>query len=184
MKKIISLVLAMIMALSCTAAVMADAYTSTALEIEIELPTGMEVASEDQNDNGVVITLSLSGRDDAGYSISVGYDEKYEEYYTAILPDDLLQEIQEYYSSILDCTDYAAPEVMDISDGEEEMEYFNPLFVCGKDSNGQLVAQYVLVAEGYVIAVSGGTSADDFDDETYGALYDLYWNVLNAFFGE
>lgn len=34
---------------------------------------------------------------------------------------------------------------------------------------------------GYTITVVGGTSADSFDDDTYGAAFDLYWTTITSF---
>lgn len=37
------------------------------------------------------------------------------------------------------------------------------------------------VLYGYTITVVGGTSADSFDDDTYGAAFNLYWSTVTSF---
>lgn len=181
MKKLTCLMLVLLLCLSCCAA-LASTYEIEALEVEMELPDGLTVVNETETDEAVVLQLELDGRGDCMYTVTFSYFEDYEGYYTATLPDDLLEDLIAGYTNQLDCEN--EPSVIDITGGEDETAEVNPLFVAGKDANGQWVIAYTLVLDGWYFQVTGATSAEEFDEDSYGAAFNLYFAGMELFMGE
>lgn len=186
MKKLISLFLVAVMLTSCICAAFAEdsTYYSESLEAEIVLPAGLYVKGEEEYDDGVLITIGMEGRTDVGFGIRYSYYEDYEDFCTNNMPDDIFQQICDYYNSTLDCSKNAAPAVQDWSDGDPDYEDLNPLMVCGVNENGELMLYYELIYYGWDILVYGGIAGDDFDEESAYAAYQLFFNALDVMMSE
>lgn len=182
MKKLISLLLVIAMLTICTSVAFADSYYSENLECEIALPEGLYVKDETTEGDTIMFTIGMNGRDDVGYGIRFSYYEDYEDYCTNDLPEEMLKQLQDYYLSVLDCSNYAAPEIQDWSEGDEDYAELNPLMVCGVNENGELMLYYELIYYGTDILVFGGTTADTFDEETGYAAYSLFFSALDLLF--
>ena len=205
MKKLLALILALMMALTCGLAALAEEaeatdetgnteessdsqngaganpYTIEGLGATIYLPTNVSVTNEEDTDVSVVLTLAMDGRQDCGLSISINYIEDYVGYYTSTLPEEALNQMIAYYNGLytsLTGGDAAALQVLD-----ENYPEFSPLYVSGKGEDGNLYSLYVLVCDGYQFTVSIGTSAEQFDQESYGTAFTLYWQVVDMIMG-
>lgn len=186
MKKMISLLLVVAMLTSCICIAFAEdnTYYSESLEVEIVLPAGLFVKGEEESENGTAISIGMEGRDDVGFGIRYSYYEEYEDFCTNTMPSEIFEQISEYYTSVLDCSNNAAPAVQDWSEGDPDNEEFNPLVVCGVNENGELMLYYELIYYGWDILVFGGIAGDDFDEESAYAAYALFFSALDVMMSE
>ena len=172
------------MLMACMTAASAQVYSSENIG-DIELPDGMTVINEETDDDSVTLTLKLNGRDDCGFGVRFAYYEDYEGITTNSMSDDLFAEIYDYYTSYLDCSKNAEPQILDITDGDPDYADLNPLMVCGTSrSTGELYLYYELIYDGWDITVFGGTSAKQFDQDSAGAAFNLYFCALEAMMEE
>ncbi len=153
-------------------------YFIRALDSTIALPGNMTVVKEEEQETSVVVTLALDGRRDCGYSISVAYSEEYEDYHMITLPQSAKQEMIDYYAHA-----YPSDTPPSIQEMDGDAVAFSPLIATGKGSDGHLYAIYVMVIKGFIITVSGATTAQEFDDQSYGALCDLFFQVVDMLDG-
>ena len=94
------------------------------------------------------------------------------------LPDDARQEMIDYYAQ--NYTGANEPSVMEM---EDEYADFSPLIAAGKGADGNLYCTYVMVYDGFIITTYGAIAADEFDYDSYGALYTLYFQVIDMLMG-
>ena len=57
------------------------------------------------------------------------------------------------------------------------------LIASGKGADGNLYCTYVMVYDGFIITTYGAIAADEFDYDSYGALYTLYFQVIDMLMG-
>lgn len=200
MKKLLSLLLALAMVLSCgwTAVAQSAVQTSATDETQtaeegeetgeatnpyvieglgatIALPSNVHVTNEQDGDDAIVVDLSLDGRQDCSLNLTITYNEAYESYYTASLPQEMLNEMLSYYNGL-----YTNPNGKDaayLMESNSDVPEFTPVFVYGKDSAGNYYMVYVSVFYGYQFTVSLGSSAE-LDEESIGSVYNLYWQTM------
>lgn len=105
MKKIFSLLLCLTLSVVCLSCAFAEEgelsvipYTIQALDDTIYIPENMTVTKETESDAGVSLTIALNGRTDCGYCIDISYSEAYEGYSMLTMPDELRQEIIDFYA--------------------------------------------------------------------------------------
>ena len=139
----------------------------------IYIPENMTVTKETESDAGVSLTIALNGRTDCGYSIDISYSEAYEGYSMLTMPDELRQEIIDFYAQ-----NYPGESTPTIAEFEDEYADFSPLIASGKGSDGNQYCIYVTVYDGFILTVSGAIAADEFDLDSYSALYLLYWHTF------
>ncbi len=181
MKKIFSLLLCLTLSVVCLSCAFAEEgelgvipYTIQALDDTIYIPENMTVTKETESDAGVSLTIALNGRTDCGYSIDISYSEAYEGYSMLTMPDELRQEIIDFYAQ-----NYPGESTPTIAEFEDEYADFSPLIASGKGSDGNQYCIYVTVYDGFILTVSGAIAADEFDLDSYSALYLLYWQTLD-----
>lgn len=150
-------------------------YSLTSTEATINLPAGLTVTNEEATEDSITLTLAMDGRTDVGFTVNLSKNAAYEGYTTATLPDDLLKQMVDYYSA--NYSGAQAPGVV-ASDPDDPMAFAAPLTAGGKGADGNTYSIYVMVLNGYVLTVSGGIAADEFDLESYGMVYNLYWQAV------
>ena len=96
---------------------------------------------------------------------------------TATLPEENLQAMIDYYQSMYTGGNPGLV-AYDENDGDAVL---TPFCAGGQGEDGNMYCIFVCVLYGYTITVVGGTSADSFDDDTYGAAFDLYWSTVTSF---
>ena len=183
MKKCFALFLSLALLLSCVTAAFAEEigvvpYEIAALDTVIYIPENMTVTDETETDENVSVTLALNGREDCGFGLNIGYSEAYEGYTMLTLPDDARQEMIDYYAQ-----NYAGANEPSVMEMEDEYADFSPLIAAGKGADGNLYCTYVMVYDGFIITTYGAIAADEFDYDSYGALYTLYFQVIDMLMG-
>lgn len=183
MKKFFALFLSLALLLGCMPAAFAEEisvvpYEITALDTTIYVPDNMTVTDETETEENVSLTLALNGREDCGFGINIGYSEDYEGCTMLTLSDDARQEMIDYYTQNYPGTN--EPSIMEMPD---EYADFSPLLAAGKGTDGNLYCIYVMVYDGFIITTYGAIAADEFDYDSYGALYTLYFQVIDMLMG-
>ena len=183
MKKFFALFLSLALLLGCMPAAFAEEigvvpYEITALDTTIYVPDNMTVTDETETEENVSLTLALNGREDCGFGINIGYSEDYEGCTMLTLSDDARQEMIDYYAQNYPGTN--EPSIMEMPD---EYADFSPLLAAGKGTDGNLYCIYVMVYDGFIITTYGAIAADEFDYDSYGALYTLYFQVIDMLIG-
>ncbi len=183
MKKLLSAMVVLALLLCCLPASLAEEidvvpYEIAGLESTIYIPENMTVTDETDTDESVTVTLALDGREDCGFSINIGYSDSYEGYTTLTLPEDALQELIDFYAQNFPGKN--EPSIMEMDD---EYADFSPLIAAGTGADGNLYCIYVIVYDGFIITTSGAIAADEFDYDSYGALYTLFFQVINMLGG-
>lgn len=195
MKKLLSLMCALCILCSCSFALAeadtdaaADAatdeadygealnpYTVESMGITIDLPENVNVVSEDETDDYINLTLAIDGRTDVSITINFTYVEDYADYATITeLPDELIQQMTEYYSSLYTGGN---PGIMQMED-DEEMAMLAPFIAGGQGQDGNTYTVFVNQFNGIQLTVSGGISAAEFDVDSFNAIYNVYWQSL------
>ncbi|MDD3412246.1 MAG: hypothetical protein PHY12_15695 [Eubacteriales bacterium] len=152
-------------------------YTFQAMDATINLPAGVTVTGETETDTSVTITLTMDGRTDVGLTLAIGYVDAYADYTAATLPDDLFQQLSDYYSQNFKSDN--PPEK-----GEADDEAFAdvmPITASGTGADGNFYAIFIMILNGWTLTVSGGIAAKEFDYESYGMVYNLYWQGVDMF---
>ena len=156
-------------------------YTIEALDETIYIPENMTVTNETDSDTGVALTLALNGRSDCGYAIDISYSEAYEGYSMLSMPDDMRQQMIDFYAQ--NYPGENEPSIMEFDGDFADYADLSPLIAAGKGSDGNLYCIYVTVYDGYIFTVSGAIAADEFDYDSYSALYLLYWQTMDLLIG-
>lgn len=180
MKRLISLLCAL--CLLCSFAFAEDyaatnPYTIDDLGMTLALPDVLSVTSCEVDETSINLRLAYNGRNDVSYAVAINYDEALEDYVTISLPEESLQAMTDYYKSM-----YAGgnPGLVDY-DEDDDYAALTPFCAGGQGEDGNMYCIFVCVLYGYTITIVGGTSADSFDDDTYGAAFDLYWTTITNF---
>lgn len=180
MKRLISLLCAL--CLLCSFAFAEDyaatnPYTIDDLGMTLALPDVLSVTSCEVDETSINLHLAYNGRNDVSYAVAINYDEALEDYVTISLPEENLQAMIDYYQSMYTGGNPGLV-AYDESDGDAVL---TPFCAGGQGEDGNMYCIFVCVLYGYTITVVGGTSADSFDDDTYGAAFDLYWTTITSF---
>ena len=143
----------------------------------IDLPEALNVTSCEVGETSIDLRLGYNGRTDVSYAVMITYDESLEDYVTITLPEENLQAMIDYYQSMYTGGNPGLV-AYDEDDGDAVL---TPFCAGGQGEDGNMYCIFVCVLYGYTITVVGGTSADSFDDDTYGAAFDLYWTTITSF---
>ena len=150
-------------------------YTFESMGMTIDLPENVSVVNEDETDDYINLTLTIDGRSDVSISINFTYVEEYADYATMTeLPEELLQQMADYYNSIYTG---GQPGLLQIDD-DEEMAMLAPFIAGGQSEDGNTYAVFVNQFNGMQLTVSGGIAGTEFDADAYNAVYSVYWQTL------
>ncbi len=166
MKKLVALLLALTLIMATTVA-FADTYTIESLEIDLELPSGMEVTNYVETDEEIVITLSYESRTDCQYQVRITYNEAYEEYWIPSMPEEMINELVAYYDA------WYEGEFPAECDTEVGM-----ISSTGLAADGYQYATYVYIYGGLVFETTGGIAATAWDEAAFQANFELAWQVM------
>lgn len=180
MKRLISLLCALCLLFSFAFAedyATTNPYTIDDIGMTLALPDVLSVTSCDVGETTIDLRLAYNGRNDVSYAVAINYDETLEDYVTISLPEENLQAMIDYYQSM-----YTGGNPGLVAyDEDDDYAALTPFCTGGKGQDGNMYCIFVCVLYGYTITVVGGTSADSFDDDTYGAAFDLYWTTITSF---
>ncbi len=180
MKRLVSLLCALCLLFSLSVAEAYEAtnpYTIENIGMTIDLPEALNVTSCEVGETSIDLRLGYNGRTDVSYAVMITYDESLEDYVTITLPEENLQAMIDYYQSMYTGGNPGLV-AYDEDDGDAVL---TPFCAGGQGEDGNMYCIFVCVLYGYTITVVGGTSADSFDDDTYGAAFDLYWTTITSF---
>lgn len=180
MKRLISLLCALV--LLCSFAFAEDyaatnPYTIDDLGMTLALPDVLSVTSCEVDETSINLRLAYNGRNDVSYAVAINYDESLEDYVTINLPEESLQAMTDYYKSMYTGGN---PGLVDY-DEDDDYAALTPFCAGGQGEDGNMYCIFVCVLYGYTITIVGGTSADSFDDDTYGTAFNLYWSTVTSF---
>ena len=179
MKRIWMAMTAVLLVACMLTASCAETYRIEAIETDLELPTGISVAEDLSTDEMVLLQMTMSGREDTAFQMSISYAEGYEGYTTGTLTDDMRKELNEYYGTLL--TNSEDFEQMPWYGEDDEAAAYNPLMKYGKDHDGNLTMLYLMVVDGFIMTVSITTSAEEFDEENSTLYFDLVDQCFSLF---
>ena len=180
MKRLVSLLCALCLLFSLSVAEAYEAtnpYTIENIGMTIDLPEALNVTSCEVGETSIDLRLGYNGRNDVSYAVMITYDESLEDYVTITLPEENLQAMIDYYQSMYTGGNPGLV-AYDKNDGDAVL---TPFCAGGQGEDGNMYCIFVCVLYGYTITVVGGTSADSFDDDTYGAAFNLYWSTVTSF---
>lgn len=180
MKRLISLLCALCLLCSVSFAEEYEAtnpYTIEDIGMTIDLPKALDVTSCEVSETSIDLRLAYNGRNDVSYAVMITYDESLEDYVTITLPEETLQAMTDYYQSM-----YTGGNPGLVTyDEDDDAAALTPFCAGGQGEDGNMYCIFVCVLYGYTITVVGGTSSDSFDDDTYGAAFNLYWSTVASF---
>lgn len=180
MKRLISLLCALCLFCSFAFAEEYEAVNPCVIEdigMTLELPEVLSVTSCDVDETSIALRLQYDGRNDVEYAIAITYDESLEDYVTITLPEENLQAMVDYYQSMYTGGN---PGLVTYDEDDDDAA-LTPFCAGGQGEDGNMYCIFVCVLYGYTITIVGGTSGDSFDDDTYGAAFNLYWSTVASF---
>lgn len=186
MKKLIALLLAVGLCLSCALAdeegdyVATNPYTIEALDAVIALPSNVSVTNVTQTDTLVQLILALDGRTDCSFMIAFAVDERLDGYDITTVPQDYIDTLVKYYQSnyhpFTGQDGKPSGTVIQVSD--EPSVYDCIEFQGTGKEDGCLYTFYMNVLDGFLITVCGSLNAKEWDVDAYGTTFALYWQVI------
>lgn len=161
-------------------------YTVENLGVVINLPSTLTVTNEEATEEKVTLTIAMDGRTDVGFSIVLAYNDAYEGYTMSDLPEEMKTEMIQYYQKNYPGNSAPTfPDAVDLENASQEEVFqalFSPFTAFGTGADGNLYAIYVSILNGYTLTVSAGIAAKEFDADSFGACYNLYFQASDMFF--